>query len=64
MDALNGTLVAQNVVFHFEAPHVLSDEVAHEVLVQHDELTRKGTAHIEVGGERFEALVVAQDLGG
>ena len=34
------------------------------MLVEHDELTREGAAHVEVGGEGLEALVVAEDLAG
>ena len=64
VNALNGTLMAEDIVFHFQTPHVFSDEVAHEVLVQHNELARKGAANIEVGGEGLKTLVVAKNLGG
>ena len=54
----------QDVVLQFKTPHVLGDEVGDEVLVQHDEFTREGSANVEIGGERLKAFVVAQDLRG
>ena len=64
LNGLDGPFVTQNIVFHGESPHVQSNEVLDQVLVEHHELARKGSTNVEVGGERFKAFVVPEDLGG
>ena len=63
-NGLDGPFVTENVVLHGQAPQVQRNEVLHQVLVQHHELTGQGPTNVQVGGEGFEALVVPEDLRG
>ena len=59
---LHATMVRYDTVLHALVPFTEMQEFLHQILVHENELARVGAAVVQVARDRFEALVVAEDL--
>lgn len=63
-NVLDGATMGNDLVANVRRPEVVLNQIPEHVLIDDGEFSRKDTPGIHIGGERLEALVVAQNVGG